>query len=226
MIQRRPRDSNYLSLPAPHPADLETRYTSNFYERPTLRVCRDLLGAYLIHETANGICGGRIVEVEAYLGPEDLGAHSSGGRRTPRNEVMYGPRGHAYIFLIYGMYWCFNVVTGINHRPQAVLVRALEPVLGIDLMKNRLSSQPHVPLASLCRGPGKLCKALGITREYNGEDLAGNRLYLVPGRRLPSSRVGRSPRINIDYAGEWIDKPWRLYERGNPCVSGPAKLRI
>jgi DNA-3-methyladenine glycosylase len=214
-----------------HPAtttlNLSARFPQSFYERPTLHVCRDLIGAYLLHVTPEGVAGGRIVEAEAYLGPDDLGAHSSGGRRTERNRVMFGPGGYAYIFLIYGMYWCFNVVTGREARPHAILIRALEPVLGIDLMKTRVSAAPHAPRSSLCRGPGKLCRALAITRAQYGEDLSGDRLFLVPGPRVPAARVGRSPRINIDYAGEyWKSKPWRIYERGNPSVSGPPKLRL
>jgi DNA-3-methyladenine glycosylase len=212
--------------PAPAPADLCARFPQSFYERSTLHVTRDLLGAYLVHRTPAGLIGGRIVETEAYLGPDDLGAHSSGGRRTTRNEVMYGPRGRAYIFLIYGMYWCVNVVSGIQMRPQAVLIRALEPALGIDLMRANLNSPAHAATSSLCRGPGKLCKALGITRAQYGEELSGDTLFLVPGKRLAAPKVGRSPRINIDYAGEWISKPWRMYERGNPCVSGPPRLRV
>ncbi|MGI8906887.1 MAG: DNA-3-methyladenine glycosylase [Candidatus Sumerlaeaceae bacterium] len=208
------------------PPDLSLRFPQAFYERSTLQVCRDLLGAYLVHNTTAGPVGGRVVEAEAYLGPADQGAHSAAGRRTQRNEVMYGARGRAYVFIIYGMYWCFNVVTGAGQRPQAILIRALEPSLGIDLMKDNLSAPAHVALSTLCRGPGKLCKALGITRDYNSEDLSGNRLFLVPGKRLPAALVGRSPRINIDYAGDWIDKPWRMYERGNPCVSGPPRLRV
>lgn len=218
--------SSHANLPASSPSDLSARFPQPFYERPTLHVCRDLLGAYLFHQTRDGLIGGRIVEAEAYLGPDDLGAHSSGGRRTQRNEVMYGPRGRAYIFIIYGMYWCFNIVTGVNQKPQAVLIRALEPVVGIDLMRERLQSPAHATISSLCRGPGKLCKALGITRALYGEDLSGDTLFLVPGKRIPSSRIGRSPRINIDYAGDWISKPWRLYERSNLCVSGPPRLRL
>jgi DNA-3-methyladenine glycosylase len=206
--------------------DFSARFPREFYERPTLSVTRDLLGAYLVHRSAEGVTAGRIVEAEAYQGPADLGAHSSGGVMTQRTRAMYGPRGHAYVFLIYGMYWCFNVVTGVRMLPQAVLIRALEPVQGFDLMRQRVNAAPHATISSLCRGPGKLCKAMGITREHYGLDLAGDRLFLVPGKRVAASKVGKSPRINIDYAGDaWINKPWRLYEGGNPCVSGPAKLR-
>lgn len=211
---------------APPPADYDARFPREFYERPTLTVTRDLLGAYLVHRSPDGLTAGRIVEAEAYQGPKDLGAHSSGGVMTQRTQAMFGPRGHAYVFLIYGMYWCFNVVSGIKMLPQAVLIRALEPVDGLDLMRQRVNAAPHATIASLCKGPGKLCKAMGITREHYGLDLAGDQLFLVPGKRVPPAKLGKSPRINIDYAGEpWISHPWRLYERGNPCVSGPAKLR-
>lgn len=200
------------------------RFCEEDFSRPTLRVCRSLLGSYLVHCSPEGETAGRIVEAEAYRGPEDRGAHSFGGRVTGRTRAMFGPKGHAYIFLIYGAYWCFNVVTGPAGKPEAVLVRALEPAAGTDIMRRRVRS-PEAPESTLCRGPGKLCLAMGITGELYGEDLRGERLFLVPGRLRRGEAVGVSGRINIGYAQEYALKPWRLYVRENPCVSGPAKLR-
>jgi DNA-3-methyladenine glycosylase len=209
------------------PTSLETflakRFAPEDFHRPTLTLARRLLGCWLIHRTATGLCGGRIVEVEAYLGPHDRGSHSYGGRMTERNRAMFGPKGHAYIYLIYGMYWCFNVVSGPIGKPQAILVRALEPVLGLDQMRENLGAA-HASAHSLCRGPGKLCRALGITGELYGEPLWGDRLFLVPACRKRGEEIAASARINIAYAGPDATKPWRFFIRGNPCVSGPASL--
>jgi DNA-3-methyladenine glycosylase len=219
-------ESDCSNLPATNPGipDLEARFAAADFELPTLELAPRLLGAVLVHRSPEGVTAGRIVEVEAYLGPEDKGSHSSGGRRTQRNRAMFGPKRHAYIYLIYGMYWCFNVVSGPPGLPQAILVRALEPVLGVDLMRQRLGA-PHASVHSLCRGPGKLCKAMDITGKLYGEPLWGGRLFLVPAAPVPADAVATSPRINIAYAGEYAQKPWRFYLRGNPAVSGPARLR-
>lgn len=206
------------------PENLDERLPRDFFHRPTLEVCRDIIGQYLFSSHDGIVTGGRIVEAEAYCGPDDLGAHTSGARRTPRNEAMYGPKGHAYIYLIYGMYWCVNAVCGPLDKPQACLIRALEPVVGLDEMRRRHKSE-DADAKTLCRGPGKLCRALGLDKRHYGVDLLKDQLYLLPGGLEPGEEVGTSPRINIDYAGEYIDKPWRFYLRGNPCVSGPARLR-
>lgn len=206
------------------PLDLTSRFSPMDFEQPTLHLAQRLLGCLLVHDSPEGLTAGRIVETEAYLGPEDRGSHSYGGRLTERNRAMFGAKGHAYIYLIYGMYWCFNVVSGPPGLPQAILVRALDPVLGLDLMRQRLGAA-KAPVHSLCRGPGKLCKAMGITGELYGEPLWGDRLYLVPGKPLAQEEIGASPRINIAYAGEDAHKPWRFYLRGHSAVSGPARLR-
>ena len=207
-----------------HSDHLHRRLSAGFFQKDTVHIAEKLIGCFLIHDTPNGIVGGRIVETEAYLGPDDLGAHSSGGRRTERNRAMYGPRGHAYVYLIYGMYWCFNVVCGPRDLPQAVLIRALEPVYGVGLMRQNFAAA-NGSESALCRGPGKLCIALGITKDQYGTDLRGNRLFLVPGKPAKSETIKTSPRINIDYAGDWAAKPWRFYLAGHPSVSGSAKLR-
>jgi DNA-3-methyladenine glycosylase len=189
-----------------------------FYERPVLTVARALVGALLVHESSEGTAAGRIVEVEAYRGPQDLAAHSARGRRTKRNEVMWGEAGRAYVFLLYGMHWAFNVVTGAVGEPHAVLVRAVEPLAPLDLMAARRGLDAK--RRELTNGPGKLTAALGIGPAHYGRDLTQGNLYLAAG---PRGAIGRSPRINIDYAGAWIDKPWRFYERGNRYVSVPPR---
>ncbi len=204
--------------------DLTTRFSPEDFAQPTIELAQRLLGCLLVHDSPEGLTAGRIVETEAYLGPDDRGSHSFGGRLTERNRAMFGPKGHAYIYLIYGMYWCFNVVSGPLGQPQAILVRALEPVAGIELMRQRLGAA-EASLHSLCRGPGKLCKAMSITGELYGVPLWGDRLYLVPDKPVAPQAVGTSHRINIAYAGEYAHKPWRFYLRGHPAVSGPARLR-
>jgi DNA-3-methyladenine glycosylase len=187
----------------------------SFYEGSVLDVSRALIGTLLVHRLPEGTLAGRIVECEAYRGPEDLAAHSSGGRRTRRTEVMFGPPGHAYMFLLYGMHWAFNVVVGPEGHPHAILVRALEPVLGTEQMAARRGVDAGS--VRLTNGPGKLCAALGLDAAAYGLDLTGPTLFLAAGEaRAP---IGRSPRINVDYAGAWAKKPWRFYERGNRYVS-------
>ncbi len=182
-----------------------TRLGRRFFAGPTLEVAPALIGARLVHEAAPGDRRvGRIVEVEAYMGPEDQAAHSRFGP-TPRVKVMYGPPGHAYVYLIYGMYHCLNLVTEAAGTPHAVLIRAVEPLEGIT---------------GRTQGPGLVCKAMGIDLALNGADLcaAASRLYLEP-RRGPRPPVGVSARVGVDYAGEWARKPWRFFVPGNPFVS-------
>ena len=192
----------------------------SFYLQPTLTVARRLLGKVLVHETADGIAAGRIVEVEAYRGPADRAAHSRGGHRSARNEVMYGPPGHAYVYFIYGMHHCVNVVTQPRDVPEAVLIRALEPVAGVELMRRRrrLSDAPEW---RLCRGPGALCQALGIDRTRNGADLVRGALRILDRPDVTSARVGRTPRIGVDYSGDDAARPWRFLVRDSRSVSGP-----
>jgi DNA-3-methyladenine glycosylase len=186
-----------------------------FYARPVLQVARECIGKVLVHRTPEGIAAGRIVEVEAYRGPMDLAAHSSRGL-TKRTAAMYGPPGHAYVYLLYGVSWAMNIVTTADGMPHAVLIRAIEPLKGIDLMARRRRKSPDS--RELTNGPGKLTKALAITGSDYGRDLCGGQLYLER-CDLPVGKIGRSPRINVDYAGHWAAKPWRFYERGNRYVS-------
>jgi DNA-3-methyladenine glycosylase len=196
------------------------RLGHEFYtRRDTLRVARELLGKRLVAPASDGTrVSGIIVEVEAYMGPEDKGAHSFNNRRTGRTEILYAAGGRAYVFFIYGMYYQFNVVTNRAEVPHVVLVRALEPEEGITLMFERRPGRRETELAS---GPGKLCLALGIDRSYNGADLVtGDRLWLEDGGRVVRpSEISSGPRIGIDYAEEFVDRPWRFWIKDNPHVS-------
>ena len=197
----------------------------SFYLRDTLKVAQDLIGKILVHVTADGITKGRIVEGEAYMGPHDKGAHTYGGKMTGRTKTMFGLGGHAYVYIIYGMYDCMNVVTREEGCPQAVLIRALEPLEGQSLMKQRRGTEKET---ALCSGPGKLCRAMGISRDQNWWDLCGDKLYLIDDGFRPSDKEGyeiaAGKRINIGYAEEAQDYLWRFYIKGNPHVSVKDKI--
>lgn len=188
----------------------------SFYQQPTLEVARQLLGKLLVRDHPQGSTIGRIVETEAYIGPRDLACHASKGR-TRRTEVMFGPAGHAYVYFIYGFYNMLNLVTEVVDYPAAVLIRAVEPVSGIELMKTRRGSQVLRDLAS---GPGKLCQAFAIDRSLNGADLCADTLYLLDGGE-PLPKFSARPRIGVDYAGKWKSKPFRFLITGNRFVSRP-----
>jgi DNA-3-methyladenine glycosylase len=180
----------------------------SFYEQPTLEVAEMLLGKYLVHKSGRQDIVGKIVETEAYVGPEDRACHASRGR-TKRTEVMFGPAGHAYVYLIYGMYYCFNVVTESEGYPAAVLVRAVEPV--------EASLTDGKPMTN---GPGKLCRFFHIDKTLNGIDLCGSQLSIEDhGERVSPLDIVRAKRIGVEYAGEWKEKPWRFYIKGNKFVS-------
>ncbi len=171
-------------------------------------MARELLGMHLVHRIGAGVRTGRIVETEAYQGPQDRAAHSSRGR-TARTEIMFGPPGHAYVYFIYGFWHCLNVVTAAEGVPHAVLLRAVEPVTGL--------------VERTC-GPGLLCRAMGIDRSVNGADLCSGTLWIERPPAVRAVRVGRSPRIGVDYAGPWARRPWRFFDRDSPHVSGtPAR---
>lgn len=187
-----------------------------FYARSTLVVARQLIGKILVRQDGGTRRAGRIVETEAYLGPADLAAHSARGR-TARNEVMFGPAGHAYVYFIYGFWNCVNVVTREEGVPQAVLIRALEPLEGV---------------ADKTWGPGLLCRALNIDRTLNGADLCGPELWIEPpltaGTAKQRLRITRATRIGVDYAGDWAARLWRFYDRDSPFVStaSPAARKL
>jgi DNA-3-methyladenine glycosylase len=196
------------------------RLGRDFYARAdTLRVARELLGKRLVVPAADGArVSGRVVEVEAYLGVEDRAAHSYGGRRTRRTETMYAAGGTAYVFFVYGMHHQFNVVTGPAGMPHAVLVRAVEPEEGIELMRAR---RPVSKERELTSGPGKLCRALGLDLTFDGEDLTeGGRVWLEEtGVEFKPGQIAAGPRIGVAYAAEDALKPWRFRVEGNEYVS-------
>jgi DNA-3-methyladenine glycosylase len=175
----------------------------SFYDRDTRQVAQELLGKYLVHVVDGVERVGRIVETEAYLGPHDLAAHSSKGL-TPRTRVMFGPPGHAYTYLIYGMHWCMNVVTEPEGQAAAVLLRAVEPVKNLE---------------GRTQGPALLCKAMGIDRARNGHDLLSDEFYIAEPDDVAPVRIVKRPRIGVDYAGHWARRLLRFYVRGNPFIS-------
>jgi DNA-3-methyladenine glycosylase len=202
------------------------RITREFYTRPNvLTVARDLLGTLLVVPSPDGDrVSGIIVETEAYRAPQDRASHAYGGRRTRRTETMYALGGTAYVYFVYGMYHQFNVVTGAEDVAHAVLIRALEPVEGLDLMRARRPGRLEHELTS---GPGTLCLALGIDRSHDKADLLGDRVWLEEGPvRIRAAAIASGPRIGIDYAGEWTAKPWRFWLRDNRFVSRRGAPRV
>ena len=175
----------------------------SFYDRATTEVARDLLGKQLVHVSDGVERIGRIVEVEAYLGEHDLASHSARGL-TERTKVMFGPPGHAYVYLIYGMHHCMNVVTEREGHGSAVLLRAIEPVKGVE---------------GRTQGPGLLCRAMHIDRSQNAHDLLSDDFYLAEPASSESLVIIKRPRIGVDYAGRWVKRHLRYYIRGNPFVS-------
>lgn len=186
---------------------------ASFYDRDTEVVARELLGAVLECRSDEGITAGRIVETEAYIGEHDLACHAAAGR-TARTEPLYGPPGRAYVYFIYGMYWCVNAVTRAEHEPSAVLIRALEPIEGIALMRRRRPKARRD--VDLTNGPGKLCLALGIDGRHNRHALQRPPLVIRAGTAVPDTDVVVTPRIGITQCADW---PLRWLVRDNPYVS-------
>ncbi len=195
-----------------------------FYTRKNvLEVARDLIGRKLVVPNRGGRrVAGIIIETEAYRGPEDRASHAYNGRRTQRTETMYAIGGTAYVYFVYGMYYQFNVVTNVEDLPHAVLVRAVEPVEGLDIIRRRRRGRPEYELTS---GPGRLCLALGIDRGLDKADLLGDRVWIEEGVNVSPRQIARGPRIGIDYAEEWVMKPWRFWIRDNPFVSRSSGKR-
>ncbi|HEY7285249.1 MAG TPA: DNA-3-methyladenine glycosylase [Vicinamibacterales bacterium] len=196
----------------------------SFYDRPTLEVARDLLGKILVHNRRGITTSGIIVEVEAYIGESDPACHAAPGR-TLRNRPLYGPPGYSYVYLNYGIHQLVNVVTEGEGFPAAVLIRALEPLDGVTTMQRRRRRPmkgrrvpPALMATELCSGPGNLTMAMGISREENELDLAGQRLF-VEDRKVSPSTIEWSPRIGIRVG---MDRPWRAFIKGHPSVSGRA----
>jgi DNA-3-methyladenine glycosylase len=189
----------------------------SFYDRPTLHVARDLLGKVLVHRTAAGMASGMIVETEAYIGEDDPACHAAPGP-TRRNEPLYGPPGVAYVYLNYGIHYLVNAVTEADGHPAAVLIRALQPIDGIPLMTRRRSRHAReVDISDLCRGPGNLTKALGITLSENRVDLVDGQLC-IEDRGFRPEAVTCGPRVGIRVA---VERPWRFWIVENTSVSGP-----
>lgn len=181
------------------------KLTRAFYDRDTTTVAKDLLGKYLIQASDGVERIGRIVEVEAYLGPHDLASHSSKGR-TERTKIMFGPPGHAYVYMIYGIYYCMNVVTEREGRAAAVLLRAIEPVKNVE---------------GRTQGPGLLCRAMRIDRRLNGVDLLSDDFYIAAAPEEKPPVIVKRPRIGVEYARHWARRLLRFYIKGNRFVSKP-----
>ncbi len=190
----------------------------NFYEQPdSLKIARKLLGKKLVVPNAAGErISGIIAETEAYLGENDKAAHAYKNRRTKRTEILYGESGFVYVFLIYGIYNQLNFAVGENGVPHCILIRAVEPLEGIELMRQRRGKMPDKNLTS---GPGKLCIALNIDKTFYGEDLCGDKIWLEEGVDVPKNKIVEGKRIGIDYAEEYAEKPWRFWIKDNLFVS-------
>ncbi|MBB6611409.1 DNA-3-methyladenine glycosylase [Pontibacter sp. Tf4] len=190
-----------------------------FYTRPNVvQIAQELLGKYLYTTIDGMLTGGMIVETEAYSGENDRACHAHLNRRTARTEIMYHEGGVAYVYLVYGIYNLFNIITNIEGRADAVLVRAIEPEIGLEEMLLRRDMQTIKP--NLTAGPGVMSIALGITRKHYGEDLTGNTIWLEDkGITIPDEKIMTVPRIGIDYAGDDALLPWRFYVKGNKWVS-------
>ena len=189
-----------------------------FYMRDTCDVARDLLGKELVRVHPEGTVSGVIVETEAYRGVADKASHAFGGRLSRRTAIMFEEGGFAYVYLIYGMYWCLNITTRESGVPECVLIRALEPLAGIDLMFSRR----NIPGKKACRltnGPGKLCRALAIDGSLYGADICGGTLFVQDRQLQDSAEIMATKRINIAYAEEAVHHEWRYFLKGHPCVS-------
>ncbi|HEY5967570.1 MAG TPA: DNA-3-methyladenine glycosylase [Chitinophagaceae bacterium] len=196
----------------------------DFYQRDNvLQIAKELLGKILVTKWEGIDTSGRIVEVEAYNGVNDKASHASGGRRTDRNEIMYDDGGFAYVYLCYGIHHLFNVVTNKKETPHAVLIRAIEPLKGIDVMLERTGKEKLDN--TLTKGPGNVSKALGISfKQHSGHSLLSKDLFIAEdGFTFSKKEIMASPRIGVDYAGEDASLPYRFYIKGNPFVSGKPK---
>lgn len=195
-----------------------------FYAEDARKVAKELLGKVLVHEACGVKIKGKIVETEAYIGLIDKACHAYGGRRTPRTEPLYGKPGIAYVYFIYGMYYCFNVITKEKEIPEGVLIRALEPLEGLEEMsklrfKKTYTELTKAQIRNLTSGPSKLCMALNITKDENMQDLCGEGIYIEECNSLDDFEIIQSNRVGIDYAEEAKDFQWRFYIKNNSWVS-------
>jgi DNA-3-methyladenine glycosylase len=198
---------------------------ASFYHRTNVvTIAKELLGKLLVTTFNGELTAGRIVETEAYNGVVDKASHSYAGRRTNRTETMYAPGGIAYVYLCYGIHHLFNVVTNVQDTPHAILIRAIEPVKGIDIMLQRMKKQTAD--YTIGRGPGNVSKALGISVRHTRLSLLGNEIYIADdGVIIKPSQIGTGPRIGVDYAAEDALLPYRFYVKTNPYVSGKKSLK-
>lgn len=198
-----------------------TKLDPGFYLRDTVAVARDLLGRYLVRDTPQGRMACRITETEAYCGEADKACHSyrRGSKSGGRTNVMYEDGGLAYVYLIYGMYCCLNVVTRPKGHPEAVLLRSAQPMLGLERMAQNRRMEGAVREKALLTGPGKLCQAMAVDRELYGEPLWGEKLWLAHGVPPAPEKIAATPRVNIAYAQEAADFPWRFVEKDSPFLS-------
>lgn len=181
---------------------MNKRLPRKFYTQPTLKVAKQMLGKYLVHKTKKGKLVGKIIETEAYIGPEDKASHAFGNKITKRNKAEWLIGGHIYIYLVYGMYWQLNISTGKEGRPECVLIRALEP-----LFPKSYNLNPKI-----ANGPGKLCRWMGFNKSHYGVDVVTSKeIWLTKGEAIKPNQIVASKRIGIDYAQEWADKPWRFF---------------
>lgn len=197
------------------------KLSRGFFSRDAIEVSQDLLGKKLVHKTKEAKTSGMIVETEAYKGPEDKASHAYGNLKTERTKAQFLDGGHTYIYLIYGMYYCFNIVVSEKDKPEAVLIRGLEPLEGVDVMKERRELEDlENNKTNLTNGPGKLCEAMNLTKKENRVDLCSSKnLYLTKYKEIPENRIIQTKRINVDYAEEAKDYPWRFYIKDNRFVS-------
>ncbi len=196
---------------------MNKRLPRKFYTQSTLKIAKQMLGKYLVRKIGSKKLIGKIVETEAYIGPEDKASHAYQGKITERNKAEYLIGGHIYIYLVYGMYWQLNISTGNEGQPECVLIRALEPVIK---NLNIESKEDMLKIKNLANGPGKLCRWLKLDKSFYGEDLVkSKRIWLEEGEKIKPSQIIASKRIGIDYAEEWASVPWRFYIKNNPFVS-------
>ncbi|HEY8402323.1 MAG TPA: DNA-3-methyladenine glycosylase [Cytophagaceae bacterium] len=196
-----------------------SKLSKDFYLREdVLKISQELLGKFLFTSIEGYITGGMIVETEAYKAPEDKASHAFNHRRTPRTEPFYKEGGISYVYMCYGIHYLFNIITNKADIPHAVLIRAIEPVEGIEVMLQRRAKNKSG--YDLTAGPGALSKALGITMEHNQIDLSGNQIWVEDrGVVIPDNKIIKSPRVGVAYAAEYASKPWRFRIKENPWTS-------
>ncbi|WP_412469012.1 DNA-3-methyladenine glycosylase [Pedobacter sp. KLB.chiD] len=194
-----------------------------YQNEDVVSLAKDLLGKVLYTKIGNEVTAGIIVETEAYFGVKDKASHAYGGRRTNRTETMYGAGGIAYVYLCYGMHHLFNVVTSVEDDPHAVLIRGVEPLVGIDIIEQR-RNMPHAK-GAISAGPGSAAKALGIDKTFNAKNLCADEIWIEDhGIRYPEEDIAATPRIGIAYAKEHALLPWRFFVKGSKYVSKPNKV--